>query len=83
MFEYTQSKNFDKANPLVGELQTKAASPAEKVWVEILKGDIEFQKEIKQELAIFTSRLLVIDPTSKDGYEHMGDLYFISRRGVL
>ncbi len=72
---YIQSKTFDKANPLVGELQTKAASPAEKAWVEILKGDGEFQKGNKAGARDLYKQALVVDPTSKDGYEHMGDLY--------
>lgn len=72
---YIQSKNFDKASPLVGELQSKASSPAEKAWVEILKGDIEFQKGNKTGARDLYKQALVVDPTSKDGYEHMGDLY--------
>lgn len=75
---YIQSKNFDKASPLLTELQGKAATPAEKAWIEILKGDMEFQKGNKTGARDLYKQASVIDPAGKDCYEHWGDLYISS-----
>jgi tetratricopeptide (TPR) repeat protein len=75
---YIQSKNLDKANPLLTELQGKATSPVEKAWVEILKGDIEVQKGNKTGARDFYKQASVIDPSGKDCFEHWGDLYISS-----
>ncbi|GHM99231.1 hypothetical protein WSM22_07210 [Cytophagales bacterium WSM2-2] len=75
---YIQAKNFDKANPLITELQGKAASAAEKAWIDILKGDIEFQKGNKPGARDLYKKALVTDPASKDSYERIGDLYVSS-----
>jgi len=73
--KYTQNKNFDKAIPLLDEVQAKATTPAEKAWIDLLKGDIEFQKGNKAGARDLYKKALVADPTSKDAYEKMGDLY--------
>ena len=75
---YIQAKNFDKANPLITELQGKAAAAAEKAWVEILKGDVEYQKGNKTGARDLYKQASVIDPSGKDCYEHWGDLYIAS-----
>src|SRR5437879_3440787 len=75
---YIQSKNFDKANPLLTELQGKAATPAEKSWIAILKGDMEFQKGNKTGARDLYKQASVTDPAGKDCYEHWGDLYIAS-----
>src|SRR5579859_7483086 len=76
--KYIQNKNFDKANPLLTEVQAKAAAPAEKSWIEILKGDIEFQKGNKPAARDLYRQSLVSDPVSKVAYERIGDLYSAS-----
>lgn len=72
---YIQAKNFDKATPLITELQGKASTPAEKAWVDILNGDVEFQKGNKTGARDLYKKALVTDATNKDAYEHLGDLY--------
>jgi len=76
--KYIQTKNFDKANPLLTEVEAKATTPAEKAWIDILKGDIEFQKENKPGARDAYKKALVTDPTNKDAYERIGDLYSAS-----
>ncbi len=73
--QYIQNKNFDKATPLLAEAQTLAKTPAEKASVEILKGDIEFQKDNKTGARDIYRQGLVTDPTCKECYEKIGDLY--------
>lgn len=75
---YIQDKNFDKANPVLTEVQAKAASPVEKSWIDILKGDIEFQKGNKPAARDLYKQSLVADPVSKVAYERIGDLYSAS-----
>ncbi|HTH55983.1 MAG TPA: hypothetical protein VL728_08040 [Cyclobacteriaceae bacterium] len=75
---YIAGKNFDKASPLITELQGKAAKPSEKAWVDILNGDAEFQKGNKTGARDFYKKALVTDPNSKEAYEHIGDLYVAS-----
>jgi len=75
---YIQAKNFDKAAPLITELQGKATTPAEKSWVEILKGDVEYQKGNKAGARDLYKQASTIDPAGKDCYEHWGDLYMSS-----
>ncbi len=72
---YIQNKNFEKATPLLTEVQLKATTPSEKSWVDLLKGDMEFQKGNKPGARDFYKQALVTDATSKDAYEKMGDLY--------
>jgi len=75
---YIQAKTFDKSAPLITELQSKAKSPTEKAWIEILNGDIEFQKGNKPGARDLYKKALVADPASKDSYERIGDLYVSS-----
>jgi len=76
--KYIQTKNLDKANPLLTEVEAKATTPAEKAWIDILKGDIEFQKGNRPGARDAYKKALVTDPTSKDAYERIGDLYSAS-----
>jgi hypothetical protein len=76
--KYIQTKIFDKANPLLAEVQAKATTPAEKAWIDLLKGDIEFQKDNKPAARDLYKQALVADPASKVAYERMGDLYSAS-----
>ncbi len=73
--KYIQNKNFDKASPLIDEVQAKATTPTEKTWIDLLKGDAEFQKGNKAGARDLYKKALVADPSSKDAYEKMGDLY--------
>jgi tetratricopeptide (TPR) repeat protein len=76
--KYIDTKNFDKANPLLTEVQEKATTPAEKAWVDLLKGDIEFQKGSRPAARDLYKKALVTDPASKVAYERIGDLYSAS-----
>jgi len=75
---YINAKNLDKATPLLTVLQDKASTPVQKAWVDILNGDVEFQKGNKAAARDFYKKALVTDPTSKDANEHLGDLYVSS-----
>jgi tetratricopeptide (TPR) repeat protein len=70
-----QDKNFDKATPLLSQIETKSSTPADKAWVNLLKGDIEFQKGNKPAARDLYKQALVVDPTGKDAYNKLGDLY--------
>jgi len=72
---YIQNKDFDKSAPLLTEVQAKAATAGEKAWIDILKGDTEFQKGNKAGARDLYKQALVTDPASKDAYERIGDLY--------
>ncbi len=76
--KYIQNKNFDKAMPLLGEVQAKATTPSEKSWIDILKGDVEFQKGNKTGARDLYKLALTTDPASKEAYEKIGDLYAAS-----
>ncbi|MBS1951775.1 MAG: tetratricopeptide repeat protein [Bacteroidetes bacterium] len=76
--KYIQLKNFDKANPLIDEVQAKATTPAQKAWVDILKGDVQLQQGNKAAARDEYKKALVTDAASKDAYEHLGDLYVSS-----
>src|SRR6478736_5357060 len=73
-----QDKNFDKVTPLLGQIETKASTPADKAWVNLLKGDIEFQKGNKPGARDLYKQALVVDPAGKEAYNKLGDLYAAS-----
>jgi len=75
---YIQNKAFDKAAPLLTDIQTKGKTPGEKAWFDILNGDAELQKGNKPGARDNYKKALVTDPASKDAYEHLGDLYVAS-----
>jgi tetratricopeptide (TPR) repeat protein len=76
--KYLQAKNFDKALPLLNEALTLAQKPDEKAEINILLGDNENQKGSKSAARDFYRKALAADPTNKDGYEKIGDLYYFS-----
>lgn len=76
--KYLQAKNFDKALPLLNEALTLASTPAEKGEVNILLGDNENQKGNKQAAREFYRKAIAADPSNKDGFEKIGDLYYFS-----
>lgn len=75
---YIQTKSFDKATPLITDLQTKAKTPGEKAWIDILNGDVELQKGNKPSARDLYKKALVTDAASKEAYQHLGDLYSAS-----
>jgi tetratricopeptide (TPR) repeat protein len=75
---YAKNKNFDKIAPLMTQLQDKATTPVQKAWVDIVNGDVEFQKGNKPGARDFYKKALATDPTSKEANEHLGDLYVSS-----
>jgi tetratricopeptide (TPR) repeat protein len=72
---YISNKNFDKGASLLAEVQAKAGTAAEKAWIDLLKGDMEYQKGNKTLARDLYRQALVTDPTVKDAYERIGDLY--------
>jgi tetratricopeptide (TPR) repeat protein len=76
--KYLQSKNFDKALPLLNEALTLAKAPAEKADINILLGDNENQRGAKVAARDFYRKALAADPSNKEGYEKIGDLYYFS-----
>ncbi|MBI3218248.1 MAG: tetratricopeptide repeat protein [Bacteroidetes bacterium] len=76
--KYLQAKNFDKALPLLNEALTLATTPADKGKINILLGDNENQKGNKQSAREFYRKAIAADPTNKDGFEKIGDLYYFS-----
>jgi tetratricopeptide (TPR) repeat protein len=76
--KYLQTKNFEKALPLLNEALTLAKTPAEKADINILLGDNENQKGAKASARDYYRKALVADPSNKEGYEKIGDLYYFS-----
>jgi tetratricopeptide (TPR) repeat protein len=76
--KYLQTKNFDKALPLLNEALTLAKTPADKAEINVLLGDNENQKGTKSIAREYYRKAIAADPTNKDGYEKIGDLYYFS-----
>jgi tetratricopeptide (TPR) repeat protein len=76
--KYLQAKKFDKALPLLNEALTLAKAPAEKADVNILLGDNENQNGTKSAAREYYRKAIAADPSNKDGYEKIGDLYYFS-----
>jgi tetratricopeptide (TPR) repeat protein len=76
--KYLLAKKFDKALPLLNEALTLAKAPAEKADVNILLGDNENQSNSKGAAREYYRKALAADPTNKEGYEKIGDLYYFS-----
>lgn len=75
---YLQSKNFDKALPLLNEALSLAKTSSDKAEINILLGDNENQKGNKQAARDFYRKAIAADPANKDGFEKIGDLYYFS-----
>jgi tetratricopeptide (TPR) repeat protein len=76
---YLKKGNVEKAETFVNESITLAASPADKADAIIFLGDIQTQKGGMKAAARETYRkALAADPTNKEGYEKIGDLYINS-----
>ncbi|MFM9837442.1 MAG: tetratricopeptide repeat protein [Cyclobacteriaceae bacterium] len=76
--KYLQAKNFDKALPLLNEALTLGKTPGEKADINILLGDNENQRGAKVTARDFYRKALAADPSNKEGYEKIGDLYYFS-----
>jgi tetratricopeptide (TPR) repeat protein len=76
--KYLQAKNFDKALPLLNEALALAKTPSEKADINVLLGDNENQKGAKASARDYYRKALAADPSNKDGYEKIGDLYYFS-----
>ncbi len=76
--KYLQAKNFDKALPLLNEALALGKTPSEKADINILLGDNENQRGTKASARDFYRKALAADPSNKEGYEKIGDLYYFS-----
>jgi tetratricopeptide (TPR) repeat protein len=76
--KYLQTKNSEKALPLLNEALTLAKTPAEKADINILLGDNENQRNAKASARDYYRKALAADPSNKEGYEKIGDLYYFS-----
>jgi len=76
--KYLTLKNFDKALPLLNEALTLASTPAEKADIDMLLGDNENQKGNKTSARDYYRKAIAADPSNKEGYEKIGDLYYFS-----
>ena len=76
--KYLASKNYEKALPLLNEALTLATKPGEKADINILLGDNESQKGNKTGAREFYRKAIAADPSNKEGYEKIGDLYYFA-----
>ena len=76
--KYLSLKNFDKALPLLNEALTLASTPAEKADINLLLGDNENQKGNKPVARDYYRKAIAADPSNKEGFEKIGDLYYFS-----
>ncbi len=76
--KYLASKNYEKALPLLNEALTLATKPGEKADINILLGDNENQKGNKTGAREFYKKAIAADPSNKEGYEKIGDLYYFA-----
>jgi tetratricopeptide (TPR) repeat protein len=76
--KYLQQKKFDKALPLLNEALTLAKTNADKADINMLLGDNENQNGSKNAAREYYRKAMAADPTNKDGYEKIGDLYYFS-----
>lgn len=75
---YIRSNNLDKGTKLLPEVEQHAKTASQKAWIDILKGDLEFQKGNKPLARDLYKQALVIDPAAKEPFERIGDLYLSS-----
>jgi tetratricopeptide (TPR) repeat protein len=72
---YLSNDNMPKAEQYLKEALTLAKEPAEKAEVMIYLGGIESKKGNKIAARDYFRQSLAADPSSKEGYEKIGDLY--------
>jgi tetratricopeptide (TPR) repeat protein len=72
---YAKNGKMDKAEALINEAASLASTPAQKAESFILQGDFTSQKGNKSAAREFYRKALIADPSEKEGYEKIGDLY--------
>jgi hypothetical protein len=72
---YIGQQHLDKGAKLLGEVEEKAKTAPEKAWINLLNGDLENQKGDKVKARDSYKQALVVDPSGKEPYERIGDLY--------
>jgi tetratricopeptide (TPR) repeat protein len=72
---YAKNGKMDRAEVLINEAVTLATTPAQKSESIILQGDFASQKGNKSAARESYRKAITVDPSSKEGYEKIGDLY--------
>ncbi len=72
---YAKNGKMDKAEALITEAATLATTPDQKAEAFILQGDFTSQKGNKSAAREFYRKAIAADPSGKEGYEKIGDLY--------
>jgi len=72
---YAKNGNMDRAEALINEASSLAATPAQKSESFILQGDFAAQKGSKTAAREAYRKASSADPSNKEGYEKIGDLY--------
>ena len=72
---YAKNGNVDKAESLASEAITIAPTAANKATANLFVGDLQAQKGSKSAAREAYRKAIAADPSSKDGYEKIGDLY--------
>lgn len=72
---YAKNGKMDKAEALITEAAALATTPAQKAEAFVLQGDFTSQKGNKSAAREFYRKAIAADPSGKEGYEKIGDLY--------
>lgn len=72
---YAKNGNMDKAEALINESVSLATTPQDKADSYILQGDLLSQKGSKSAAREAYRKAISADPSGKDGFEKIGDLY--------
>jgi len=72
---YAKNGNSEKAETLMAEAITLASTPKDKAETLILQGDLLSQKGNKSAARESYRKAAAADPSDKEGYEKIGDLY--------
>jgi len=72
---YAKNGNMDRAEVLINEASSLATTPAQKAESFILQGDFAAQKGSKTAAREAYRKASSADPSNKEGYEKIGDLY--------
>lgn len=72
---YAKNGKMDRAETLINEAASLATTPAQKAEALILQGDLTSQKGSKTAAREYYRKAIAADPSGKEGYEKIGDLY--------
>jgi len=72
---YAKNGNMEKAEAFINESVTLATTPQDKAESYIIQGDLLSQKGSKSAAREAYRKAISADPSSKEGYEKIGDLY--------